>query len=420
VRNALAWAMAAHPTVVADVRVSLCRGKPYWQIPAHLKEVAGRAAQEAHSVHDLSRTPDFDRQLAEITEQYLHHRWAVAAGPQIRLDQYLLPDDRTRFRLRWPHYQMDAEGGQLFLREIDRCGGLDPAGSIEAAWTLPPDILPDHESVDVLAGCPLPQRIRLARKALADGRIDAGLTIRSLHEAMYPPATGHGLLYRTWDASQARQMEEHARRLTPVGPVRYTRYLAAATIRALHRLYGEKAVETDAYVMTLPIHVSMPRRHDRPAYARPVCGNYLVAATLCGRRHDASDRGALGEQLARQIETFTRNQADLSFWAMMWAASHLRTSTYQFLFDLQLGYFPLASGFSYYGDIAEPVRSFLGLPVTNMWAAGVIATPPGWNLVFSRFNGRLNLGMTYNRPAVSPELANRYANYLEEEIFALM
>ena len=417
VRNALTAAMTAHPTTLADICIPLLHGKPCWRIPARLDEAAGRAAGRAHTVDDLRDRADWAERLELLINERLAHRWSLTAGPPIRLDQYALPDGRTRFCLRWPHCLMDAEGAQLFLREIGRFDG-HAAGCNGRTEDIPPDLLHDHQTIDVLRGRSLRERVRLLRRALAAERVGDRMSIRSLQPRLHPPTSAHGLLHRCWLPEKVQRVRANAQADVPAGPALYTRYFAVCAIRALHRIYREHGVDTDAYVLTLPIRVTMPGAVSGEVFARPVCGNYLVAPILYGRRSQADDKHALGEELLLQFETFTKNRSDLSFWAMMWAASHLRVSTYQLLFDLRAGFVPLASGFSCYGEIERPVRSFAGAAVTNLWGAGLIATPPGWNLVFSRFQDRLNVSLTYNLPTVSADLARRYLDYIEAEVFA--
>lgn len=418
VRHALAGALAAHPIMMSDVVVPAWRGRPCWQLPVQPAEAAERAAERAHSREDLRDSADWAARVEQLTAQRLAHRWTIATGPQIRLDQYALPEGRTRFCLRWPHFLMDADGAQLFLREIDRFDGSDPAAAGGEAQALPPDVLPDHCPVDVLAGRSFGERLRLLRRSFVEVRSERKLVIRGLQPGLFPASTEHGLLHRSWTPEQVQRLHAKAKATIPAGTALYTRYLAVCAMRALHRIFGEQGVDTDAYQLALPVHVTLPGESKEGGRARPVCGNYLVALTLCGARAQAADKAALGGALLGQFESFAQNHADLSFWAMMWAASRLRAWTYQLLFDLRLGFVPLASGFSYYGELARPVHTFCGVPVTNLWGAGLAATPPGWNLAISRFADRLNLTLTYNQPAVSPELARQYLDYFEEEAFA--
>ena len=417
IRAALARAMIAHPVMMADLRVSLLTGRPYWRIPRNLEESAARAAELVHAGHDLRDAADWAARLQQMIDASLSCRWPFSPGPPLRLDQYLLPDGRTRFCLRWPHFLMDADGAQLFLREVARLDaprtGPPSAPAEFASAHQPPGTAP----LDVLAGCSLPARLRLLRRGLAAQRRDPAVKIGNLYPSLYPPAAAHRLLHRVYAPEQVRRMQTRAQQLAPPGPGLYARYLAACTFRVLDRLYAERAVSTDAYLMTLPRRVALPVREGGGPAVRPVWGNYLVPLTLTALRGHVGDRRALGEDLLRQYQSLLEDRADASLWAMMWAVSRLRVGMYQAMMRLERGFAPMASGFSFYGEIDPPVRTFGGAEVLNLFGAGLAATPPGWNLAFSRFRDRLNVSLTYNLPAVPDDLARRYLDDLEHEVF---
>ena len=326
---------------------------------------------------------------------------------------------------------MDAEGAQWFLTALGDAGELDPT-SPEAAREpsqAPPlpthilpcspscDALPDQQAVDILKGMSLARRWQLFRRGMANQRAQSNLKIRPLPSQASSEPTVHRLLHRHWDAEQVRRMQETARRLTPPGPGLYARYLAAAVIRALHRLYNELGAQTDAYMITLPMRVGISHPQSDLLKTRGVPGNYLITPMICCTPRQAADRRLLADAIFQQIREYLQNELDLAQWAVMQAATLIHGWFYPLIFKLSMSVNAMTSGFSYYTGIQRPLRSIAGARVTNCWGGGPVPMPPGWNPVFSMFEGKLNLSLTYERPAIPDDLAGRYADLIEAEAF---
>lgn len=435
VRDSLAAAMTAHPVTVSPLRISLLTGRPYWQVPHSPGAAVREAVDQAFVCDDLrpadGRAPveveaaSWQERLEQLCLQRYAPLWDLQSGAHLRFEQYLLPDGRTRFRLLWPHFLMDAEGAQWFLREIDRhCSmtvhpSMLPSCNLHtAAQALQPGTpsaaLADGLPIDLLAGHSLAGRLRLFRRGFALQPEHKELAISPLASDASCAVTSLGLIHRHWSGPDLDVVHASAKRVTPSGPALYARYLAACVIRALHRLHVELGRESGGYLITFPM---------RPAAApdldtRTVNGNYLVSPLLWTRREQALDRAALAAAIHQQLDDYRRKQGDLSQWAQVWAASFLRASFYDLIFRLPLGFERLSSGFSYYGEIRPPLRTFCGAPIINFYGGGPLGTPPGWNPVFSRWHDRLNLSLTWNRPHITEEAAARYAALIEEEMFA--
>ncbi len=419
IRRAFARALAAHPVLLATLRISLLTGWPSWKLPRTVREAALRGADLGHVYEDLRGTDDWRARLDEMCEQRYTPAWDLDSGLLVRLEQYALPGERTRFCIRWPHLLMDAEGAQWFLAELGRHDNPDTGKADCPPLGLPGPLAPDDGIVDPLVGLNLRQRIRLFRHgfSLQEGLKD--LSIHPMAQDDRAAFTSFGVLHRHWDGAEIRAMRERAKQVTPPGPLLYARYLAACVIRAQHRLYLEHHVDTDAYLVTLPMRVAMEDAHGRALAKRPIPGNYLVSPTLRGLREHADDKQALGEDILRQLTVYHERQGDLAQWAMAWGASFMRAGIYGFVaFKLSTDFNRLTSGFSCYGEIEPPFRSIGGAQVVNCWGGGPLATPPGWNPVFNKFGDRMNLSLTWNRPVISDELAKEYTTLIEEEMFS--
>lgn len=419
VRQALAGVFLAHPVMAASLRVSVVFGRPFWVVPMLTKSAAQLVAAVAHRFVDLRGQADAEERLRASMDDSFSAEWREASGPQIRLDQYAMPSSRTMFCLRWLHFLMDAEGAQRFFSEMDRLASGNAEASVRSVQGPSAATQAEYQAVDPLRGYSRLARWRLAGRCFQRLRQDYGPGAQPLHPRIFPPAVDHRCLLRSWSPDECQSIRANAQHTTLPGPGLYARHLLACTIRALDRVYARQGVTSDAYLLTMPFRMPLDRQADSSSSTRPVHGNYLVPLTICGRRALAENRSALGEDILRQYKRFTQEGDDVMWCAMMWALGHLRLSMYQALLRLQLGFAPLASGFSYYGEIEPPLRSFLGGRVLNQWGTGAVATPPGWNAVFSRCGDRLNLAITYARPAIPDALAEQYARWLEEEMFAI-
>lgn len=479
IRSAMAAAMLVHPVTMARLRVSLALGRPYWQVPPQTAGAALRAVERAYLYEDLRGETDWPVRLDRLCQARNLMTWDFDASPQFRLEHYDLPGHRTRFCYRVPHAVMDAQGIQWFFAEMQRLQtaglsdlacrigrGSEPSSRIAsrnrveaavrtesqvqaqvsaacrcrarvprvaeqdaqpstaatsdgAGWAnLPPGLLPDACARDMLAGMPLLRRIELARKAMAVGRATGDFSFRPLFAPPYPRSATQRYVQRCWQQDQVRQMRENARRWAPPGPFHHARFIAACVFRALHRLYTESGVRSGAYALPFPVSLLAFAQDDESPGGRPILGNNLVSPTLIVEADLVSDRQQLGEELFRQIDRYIEGRVYLGQWSAIWLASLLRTSMYRWLLRLPLGLETLSSGFSYFGTIPHRLRSICGARVTNLWAAAPMAMPPGLNPIFTKYESRLNLALSWSSPAVPDDVGYRYADLMEEEIFA--
>lgn len=410
VRLAFQSALEAHPAIISGLRTSITTGRPYWRTPSErlLNTSAVSAALLNYQHIDLRLQPDW---LAAYETHFTGHyvtTWQPRVGPQVRLEQYSLPGDQSRFVIRWPHFAMDAEGAQWFLSELDRVSNSSNPES-------PKELTPDHEVIDVLAAHSLRERLHLFRKGFSAIPEDRPFKMRPLATTPLGEIK-YGVLHRLWDATTSTRILENVNKRAPYGPARHARFVAAAVFRALHDLYAARHIQTEALMITLPLRVTLRDKQDRPIRRRPLPGNYLVAPTICVARDRAGSWEAIGEDIQRQLKAYREASGDLAQWAMMWMASRLRASLYPLIFKLPSGFEKLCSGFSYYGEIAQPIRQLAGCRVTNVYGGGPLPVPPGINPVFSRFGDRLNLSLTWARPAIPDDLAQQYADLIERHL----
>ncbi len=421
IRRAFMGALAAHPVTLADLHVSRLDGRPYWRLPdcssaAARQSAAAAAAATAYSFHDLRGRDDWEARLEALVCGRTAPWEDPHRGPQVYLDHYALPEGRARFCLRWQHYFMDAEGAQLLLAEIERHDGCEADGELSCPTGWP--VLPDGVGPDPLAGAGWPRRLRMAARALRRASRAEFPTVHLIAASQPAAISGHGLLHQAWPGEVLERLKAAAKRHTPPGPGRYARYFVACTTLALHRLYREAGRDTPGYLITLPLRVTLPDGRGGIRQDRPICGNYLTAVTLAAGPEDLADMSTLAASFHRQLLAYLDEDGDRVMWSLMWLLSRMRTSMQRSVLRGRKARTPLSSGFSYYGEAAAPLRRFGGREVANLWGAGLVATPPGWNPVFCRYRERLSFSMAFNRPSVSLALARRYQELIESEMFA--
>ncbi len=456
-RQAFAAAMNANPVTLATLRTFRLTGRPYWQVPTQRRQAADLAAERAYSYDDLRNVDDWRSRLEHLHGVHDASAWTLSESPQIRLEHYDLPQNRTRLYLCFSHVLMGAVGGMSFMAEMCR---LQQRSTINGAPAIksnrPQALAQDDRPFDILAGIPIHRRIKLARRVFRSIPSRKKLRITPLLPPPYPKTKSMCFLHKFWQTDKLIQLRTNAQRWTAAGPAQHARFLALCVVRALHRLYTERGVETDAYLLPFPTNVTNPVGLNKTSPPLPLTGNYLVSPTLCIRRDAAEDRRAVAQAILQQIQTFVDRRENIAQWAFLWLASLMRSSMYQLVLRLPLGFESLASGFSYFRPVPseQPIQGSIGVSpvdspprqncgigvspvdsprrkpgvdiagttiagatITNAWATTAMTMPPGWNPVFNRIGDKLNFTLSWAHPAVDYPLARRYADLIEEEIF---
>ncbi|MBX3393971.1 MAG: hypothetical protein KF841_01250 [Phycisphaerae bacterium] len=407
-RDALAAVIKEHPVILGRFDCTLITGRPMWTVHAPARSDLDRAVDRAFRHEDLRNDPHWRETLAERSAVGNVTNWNTNADPLVRLEHYALPNYSARLIIRWPHALMDAEGAQWFLGELSRCGaGQSPR---------PASLADDHEIIDPIAAHGLPTRCRLFARGASYQRTHSKSRIRLMPPESTTGPIDHRVIHRNLSAEETRRVQAAARLTMPSGPLLYARHLAASIVRAVHRLYLQRGIETDAYLITLPMRVGSSDPAGKLFSRRPMNGNYLISPMLCIPRGIAADPQAIGEMITNQLTSYHERRGDLLQWTMMWAASLIHAWVYELVFALPFGGGSFATGNSFYGEIDSPVRRMGDATVSNLWGGGPNTTPPGLNPVFSRFADRLNLTLTYTRPAISDATAAEYVKLIECEM----
>jgi len=397
--SALQRAMEAHPTTASAAAVSFWRGRPIWRY-------VGAPVRPDYVHEDLTGEADWTAAADRLSQERLSIRWDISQPPQVHLEHYRGPNDQHRLCLRWPHALMDAEGAQRFIAEMNRLA-KDPSSP------LPEHLLPDGDVVDPLVGFGPLRRCRLLGQWIRERPPRVRAQQASLCDRLPErPADSHRLrcLHRFWSAEMMELLRRNSRRVAPSGPALHSRYIAGCVLRAIHRLHCEHGCALPFYDLAFPMRLpDLPRR--------PVTGNYLVAPPLRVSAQHIGDKRTLAANIDRQLRGYLERRSYLADWLLHRLIAQLRTWQHRRLVEHHLRGQIVATGFAFFGEIDPPVRRFLGAELTNLWTAGVANIPPGWNPTFTRFRGRITLALAWPDGAFPPDVVQRYADLIEQEVF---
>ena len=411
-QQSLQRALSEHPALLGSVRTAALRFRPFWVLPEDAMRVAEQTLMQSYFHVDLRSATNVNALVDELCQTRYSGEWYRYEGPQVCLEHYTLPGAQTRLVLRWPHYAMDAEGAQQFLASL----GDDPPTVAKSPRNASTMLSADDDPPRVLSKLPRSKRLSIirrgmrARRELPDQKPSKPLL--NSGDAFHD----YAVIHRHWHGESFSRMRDDARRLTPPGPASFSRYLAAAVCRAQRRLYEELKHSAKAFFITFPMRVGISEPAGKLFERRPLIGNYLVAPTICVLAEETRDRAVLSDVILQQVQRFLAARGDVAQWALLELASLWHAWFYHWIFRLPLSVNQCSSGFSYYAEIKNHLKTIGGAKVINIYGGGPTTTPPAWNPVFSKFGDNLNLSLTYSRPAISDEWARRYADLIEDEL----
>ena len=390
-RTAIGRAIERHPITNARVRYSRLSGRPFWEACHTVDDGVLR-------VVDLRGAEDWEAATADELARFLAAPMAVERVAPIRIEYYPGRNRRGKLALRWSHALTDGEGAQWFLSEVAQCDGGtgQPSAGLASA----------DELIDPLASWSFLKRMRLFLSGFRAHSEYGAVPRTTLGNEDAADSAELRIHFRRFDEAEFETIRTNAKRTCPAGPGLYARFLAGCVICAVHQLCEERGLHTPAYLVTLPISV-------RPSGARPLAGNYLVFATLCGRREQATDPRVLARDLHEQMLRFQLEDRGAAMWALLQVTAWMRARQYRRLLRNPFGLPPYVSGFSYYGDSGPAIEQFVGARVTNLYGVAPLAAPPGWNPIFSRCGSHLNFALTWLRGYIADETALDFAHRIQ-------
>lgn len=393
---ALERTLDAHPCLRATARTSSFRGSAHWDLAG---DASPRAASR-FSTHDLRDRADWPDCALRLLEE--HHERPVdpRVGPVLQLLHFQGPDTRGMVVLSHPHALLDLTSAIGVMSEI--CRFDDPR-----ATGLPSGLRPCGEPLSPLAGLSARERLRLTWRG-ATGGTSPGTRPHGLCLARPEGRAGLGVRRRQFDAAELARIRSHARALCPPGQGLYSRYLAGATLRALHRTCTAEGVDVPVYA--IPFVRSL-----LPHGPRPVHGNYVGFDTLYAYR-DRLEPDVLARDLDEQLRASLAEERHLASWAALRALGLLPAPLQRRVLRSPEVASPVHSGFSYSAELDRLQGTHFGARVTNVWGHGPESPPAGCNPIFTRFEDTLTLAFTWIRGWVRDSVAATYLTAIEDEL----
>ena len=158
--------------------------------------------------------------------------------------------------------------------------------------------------------------------------------------------------------------------------------MVIAATHLAHRALRARGFAPPQHVIPVPVSL------DPKAGARRLRGNPLTMLMLSLRAEELDDEPRAIARIAEQQRTAVRERLDLGMLAALDIARWLPTAAYRWL-GAQPFRGELASLiFSNPGPVT--IASFAGVPVTAAYPLPTVVSPPGFQVIFSRFAGRLS------------------------------
>ncbi|XXX74044.1 wax ester/triacylglycerol synthase domain-containing protein [Sorangium sp. So ce134] len=164
-----------------------------------------------------------------------------------------------------------------------------------------------------------------------------------------------------------------------------------------------------------PHHVvPLPLSLDPKGGSRRLFGNHLTMVLLSLGRDELYDDARAVARLAEQQRAMVRDRLDLAMIAALDLARWLPGPIYRWLGDQP-----------FQGELASLIVSnpgavaaerFAGLPVRSAYPLPAVVTPPGFQVIFSRFGGRLSASIVHGDGLLRPEEAAAMPGALRAEL----
>ncbi|WP_438023491.1 hypothetical protein [Sorangium sp. So ce233] len=164
-----------------------------------------------------------------------------------------------------------------------------------------------------------------------------------------------------------------------------------------------------------PHHViPLPLSLDPKAGSRRLFGNHLTMVLLSLGRDELHDDARAVARLAEQQRAMVRDKLDLAMVAALDLARWLPGPVYRWLGDQP-----------FQGELASlivsnpgavTVERFAGLPVRSAYPLPAVVTPPGFQVIFSRFGGRLSASIVHGDGLLRPDEAAAMPAALRAEL----
>jgi diacylglycerol O-acyltransferase / wax synthase len=362
-------------------------GAPRWRVAAP----AGAPAIEVHALGERSLLGHVEELLARRLDG--GRPWAFDVVHDREPDAGALV-------FRWFHPLTDAKGAERFLRWL---------GSGTADVSEPP---PPPEGRYATSERPIAALDRKARLALLEaykahslalGRTPI-LSLATARDGARPLGATRALRVEL-SVEETRAFDLRVRKLAKLAE---TSLMVIASARLVDRVCCARGYAPPRYVVPLPLSI------DPKADAGRMFGNHLAMMLFALDREVLFDDARAVASLADQQRTIVRERLDQAMAVALDYARHLPLAAYRWLLGRPFGGEMGSLVLSNLGAVS--IESFLGLPVTAAYAFPTVVVPPGLQVIWSRFRGRLGALIVYVEGVLSAAGAEELGGALRREL----
>jgi hypothetical protein len=216
-----------------------------------------------------------------------------------------------------------------------------------------------------------------------------------------------GILRVTLSEDETRAFDKRVRQRAKLAE---SSVMILAATRVLDRALGRRGFAPPHHVIPVPLSL------DPKAGSRRILGNNLTMMLFEIDREDLADEARAYAHLAEQQRAIVRQKLDVGMLAALDFASYLPTLPYRLIADKPFQGEMASLIFSNPGAVS--IQSFAGVPVRDAYPLPAVVLPPGFQVIFSRFTGRLTAVLVYAEAVLSPSEAARLAEELRAELLA--
>ncbi len=341
-------------------------GRPRWVVDA-------RRGAPAASLHEVSG----DAELAARIEGLLTAR--VDGERPWAIDVLRRPGAGDVLVLRYFHALVDARGSDRLMAWL---------GS--GAGDAPDDPPPPEERFEVserpLARLDRDARLELARAYRAHVLGLGRTPILSLARAAGAGVAGAPRVLRlTLSEDETRAFDRRVRERARLSE---SSLMILGAARLADRALRARGYSPPQYVLPVPVSL------DPKAGARRLLGNHLTMLILSLGPDDLCDERRAIARLAEQQRAAVRERLDLAILASLDVTRWLPTPAYQWLRSRPFRGELASLIFSNPG--AAHIQTFAGLQVTAAYPLPTVISPPGFQVIFSRYGGRLSASIIHS------------------------
>lgn len=311
----------------------------------------------------------------------------------------LRAEDRDVFVWRWFHPFTDARGAERFVTWL---------GSGDAA-SGPVDPPAPEDRFDT-GTRPLAKLDRNARIAAARTYGDhmlrhARTPIVSLATLAAAPLRGTRAIRLRLTEDETRAFDRRVRERAKLAETSVMLFASARLYDAILRARG----------LAPPQHlVPVPLSLDPKAGATRMFGNNLTMMTFALRRDDLADLARAVATLGDQQRAIVREKLDVGMLASLEFAKAVPAGLYHWF--LTRPFHGEVSSFVFSNPGPATLATFAGRRVTDAYALPTVATPPGFQVIFSRHSGRLSAIIGFVSGLLTPDEEAPLADRLRAEL----